>query len=161
VRETLVRRAALPLAVLALVALAVAATRTSSPRPIDEASMASSLPAPAASAAPLTFVGAEHILVAYAGALDAAKTVTRTRVDAKLRADEARALLIAEPGSFAALVATYSDDAITRPSGGKIGNFERNVFPAAFSDAAFGMAVGGISDVVETPRGFHVIVRTQ
>ena len=62
---------------------------------------------------------------------------------------------------FEALVAAYSDDAITRPSGGKIGNFARDAFPKAFSDAAFALGVGGVSAVVETPRGFHVIVRTR
>ena len=84
-----------------------------------------------------------------------------TRAEAKTRADEARTKLVAQQGTFEDLVAKYSDDDISKPASGKIGNFERNVFPPAFSDAAFGLAVGGISAVVETPRGFHVIVRTQ
>jgi len=143
---------------VATFALAVAGCRTSPPAPT---AAASSIPAPGAAPTPLTFVGAEHILVAYQGALGVAKTVSRTRADAKTRADEARAKLVAEPATFEALVATYSDDELTKPTGGKIGNFERNVFLPAFSDAAFGIAVGGISAVVETPRGFHIIVRTQ
>lgn len=111
--------------------------------------------------APPTVVGAAHILVAYKGALGAAKTVSRTKADAKKRAEEAREKLVAHQGTFEELVIKYSDDDLSRPAGGKIGNFERNVFPPAFTDAAFGMVVGGISEVVETPRGFHVILRTK
>jgi peptidyl-prolyl cis-trans isomerase NIMA-interacting 1 len=114
--------------------------------------------APAADAPP-TVVGAAHILVEYKGALGAAKTVTRSKADAKKRADEAREKVVAHQGTFEELVAKYSDDELSKPAGGKIGNFERNVFPPAFTDAAFGMALGGISEVVETPRGFHIITR--
>ena len=116
--------------------------------------------APAADAPP-TVVGAAHILIAYKGSLGAAKTVTRTKADAKKRADEAREKLLAHQGTFEELVAKYSDDDLSKPAGGKIGNFERNVFPPAFTEAAFGMAVGGISEVVETPRGFHIVTRTK
>jgi hypothetical protein len=111
--------------------------------------------------APLTVVGAAHILVAYKGALGAAKTVSRTKAEARKRAEEAREKLVAHQGTFEELVAKYSDDDLSKPAGGKIGNFERNVFPPAFTEAAFGMAVGGISEVVETPRGFHVLLRTK
>ena len=116
--------------------------------------------APSAEAPP-TVVGAAHILVAYKGSLGAAKTVTRTRADAKKRADEVHEKLVAHQGTFEELVAKYSDDDLSKPAAGKIGNFERNVFPPAFTEAAFGMAVGGVSEVVETPRGFHIITRTK
>jgi NIMA-interacting peptidyl-prolyl cis-trans isomerase 1 len=55
----------------------------------------------------------------------------------------------------------YSDDPGSKDLGGAIGNFERNAMPEAFSKATFEMKVGDISDVVETPRGFHIIKRTK
>jgi parvulin-like peptidyl-prolyl isomerase len=171
-------------ALLALIVLGAAGCPASpAPPPADSAAPAASSPpvldgpratvdpptaapggtglvAPAVEAPP-TVVGAAHILVAYKGALGAAKTVTRTKADAKKRADEAHDRLVAHQGTFEELVAKYSDDDLSKPAGGKIGNFERNVFPQAFTDAAFGMAVGGLSEVVETPRGFHIITRTK
>lgn len=142
------------------------AAPVASNRPVVDGPRASIEPTPAAAPtasadAPPTVVGAAHILVAYKGSLGAAKTVTRTKADAKKRADEAHDKLVAHQGTFEELVAKYSDDDLSKPAGGKIGNFERNVFPPAFTDAAFGMAVGGLSDVVETPRGFHIITRTK
>jgi peptidyl-prolyl cis-trans isomerase NIMA-interacting 1 len=105
-------------------------------------------------------VGAAHILVAYKGAELAPKTVTRSKGDAKKRAEEVLAKLKAEKGTFAELAQQYSDDP-SKITGGAIGNFERNAMPSAFSDAAFGMPVGSVSDIVETPRGFHIIQRTR
>lgn len=131
------------------------------PRAGNEPQAAGAGPTPPAVEAPLTVVGAAHILVAYKGALGAAKAVSRTKAEARKRAEEAREKLVAHQGTFEELVSKYSDDDLSKPAGGKIGNFERNVFPQAFTDAAFGMSVGGISEVVETPRGFHVILRTK
>lgn len=118
--------------------------------------------ATAAAAAPAReIVGAAHILVAYKGALGAPKTITRSKVEARKRADEALKRLRDQKVSFEQLVKEYSDDPLSVPAAGAIGNFERNVMPQAFSDATFDLPVGGISDVVETPRGFHIIRRVK
>jgi peptidyl-prolyl cis-trans isomerase NIMA-interacting 1 len=118
--------------------------------------------AAAATAAPVReIVGAAHILVAYKGALGAPKTIARSKVDAKKRADEALQRLRDNKASFEQLVKEYSDDPLSVPTAGAIGNFERNVMPPAFSDATFDLPVGGISEVVETPRGFHIIRRVK
>jgi hypothetical protein len=119
--------------------------------------------APSASAAAPTreIAGAAQIVVAYTGAELAAKTVTRTKDDAKKRATEALDKIKKDKMPFEEAAKKYSDDAGSKDLGGAIGNFERNAMPAAFSTATFALKVGDISDVVETPRGFHIIKRTR
>lgn len=104
--------------------------------------------------------GAAHILIAYKGAEIAPKEVTRSKEEAKKRAEEVLAKLHAESGTFADLAKVYSDDP-SKIAGGAIGNFERNAMPAAFSDATFALEIGAMSGVVESPRGFHIIKRTR
>lgn len=110
---------------------------------------------------PREIAGAAQILVAYKGAENAPKTITRSKDDARKRAEEALKELKKDESKFAELVKKYSDDPISKSTEGRIGNFERNAMPAAFSDACFAMQVDSISDVVETPRGFHIIKRTK
>jgi hypothetical protein len=120
-------------------------------------------PAPSAEAAPppRQIAGAAQILVAYTKAELAPKTVTRTKEAAKARAAEALAKIKKDKMPFEEAAKKYSDDPASKDVGGAIGNFERNAMPETFSTATFAMKVGDISDVVETPRGFHIIKRTQ
>lgn len=99
-------------------------------------------------------------MIAYKGAELAPKQVTRSKDEARKRAEEVLAKLKADKTKLAELATTYSDDA-SKVAGGAIGNFERNAMPPAFSDAAFGLEVGALSEIVETPRGFHIILRTR
>jgi hypothetical protein len=116
--------------------------------------------APASADAPVReIVGAAHILVSYKGALGAPKTILRSKEAAKKRAEEALAKLKSKKATFEQLVDDYTDDITSKPAHGGLGNFERNVFPQSFSDATFNLPLGGTSDVVETPRGFHIIRR--
>lgn len=103
--------------------------------------------------------GAAHVLITYKGAELAPSTVTRTKQAARARAQEALGKLKAGK-AFEDLVKEYSDDG-SKVAAGAIGNFERNAMPAAFADATFAMKVGDVSEVVETPRGFHIIRRTK
>lgn len=104
-------------------------------------------------------IGAKHVLVRYAGAKKAA-TGTRTREQACLRAEEARAKL--EQGmSFAEVVATYSEEPGASTREGSLGSIERSFVVPPFADAAFELKVGEVSHVVETDYGFHVIMRTE
>lgn len=62
---------------------------------------------------------------------------------------------------FAALAEKYSKDPLTKSKGGDLGAFERDDMVGAFSDAAFSLEVGNISDPVKTPFGYHIIEVTQ
>jgi NIMA-interacting peptidyl-prolyl cis-trans isomerase 1 len=105
-------------------------------------------------------ITAKHVLVRYAGAKRAPATVTRTREQACLRAEEALAKL-KEGMSFAEVVSIYSEEAGAASREGTIGTVERNDVAGAFADAAFELKTGEVSEVVETNFGFHVILRVE
>lgn len=115
---------------------------------------------PSTSTAVPDSVAAQHVLVAYKGAQGAPKAVTRSKAEAKKRADEVAAK--AKGGAdFGALVAEYSDDPGSKDRMGSAGKFTRDKMVKPFSDAAFALGVGEVSGAVETPFGFHVIKRNQ
>jgi hypothetical protein len=135
-----------------------AAPAASSTAPAASASAASS--ASSAAVAPPDTIIAQHVLVAYRGARRAPKGITRSKSDAKARAQEALSKIRA--GSpFEDIVKQYSDDTGSVDRMGSLGKFHRGDMDPAFGTAAFALRVGEVSDVVETPFGFHVIKRTQ
>jgi parvulin-like peptidyl-prolyl isomerase len=79
----------------------------------------------------------------------------------RARAEEVRLRLLkggsGRRADFAALAREFSDDAATREQGGALGLFARGSHPKAFDDAAFALKEGGVSPVVRTEFGFHVI----
>ncbi len=105
-------------------------------------------------------IGVKHVLVKYAGAKSAPATVTRTREQACLRAEEALTKL-KEGVSFAEVVALYSDESGAATREGSIGAIERTDVAPAFADAAFELKIREISEVVETAFGFHLILRVE
>jgi NIMA-interacting peptidyl-prolyl cis-trans isomerase 1 len=105
-------------------------------------------------------VTAQHVLVKYAGAKKAPPTVTRTREQACLRAEEARAKL-EQGSSFADVVNGYSEEPGAATRGGSLGPIERAHVVPPFADAAFELRAGEVSHVVETDYGFHIILRTE
>lgn len=104
------------------------------------------------------YIAARHILIAYDGAVGASDKVRRSRAEARGLAESLRQRALAGE-SFEALARQYSDDG-SAARGGDLGAFSRGTMVQAFEDAAFALPEdGGISDVVETEFGFHVIQR--
>jgi parvulin-like peptidyl-prolyl isomerase len=110
--------------------------------------------------APADQIGASHILVAYRGATRAKPTVTRSKEEARALATrlatEAR-----QPGTDFSKLARDSSDGPSGIEGGALPKFGRQQMVKPFSDAAFALQPGQISDVVETNFGFHIIKRTE
>lgn len=107
---------------------------------------------------PLEEVRASHILVQYVGAQNAGPTVTRTREDALKLAEELRRQAL-EPGTDFAELARTQSGCPSASAGGDLGRFGRGVMVPAFEQAAFSTPVESVSQVVETPFGFHIIRR--
>jgi len=58
---------------------------------------------------------------------------------------------------FSTLARIYSEDPGSARKGGELGMASKSVFWPAFSDAAMSLKPGVISQIVETPDGFHII----
>jgi protein-disulfide isomerase len=133
-------------------------------RLIDLALKGSAAPASSAAIVPALAqadtIEASHILVSYHGAQRAADSVTRSKQEARKRAEEALSKL-RHGADFAKIAAEYSDDASSAARGGALGAFPRASMIKPFADAAFALKVNALSGVVETPFGFHLILRTK
>jgi hypothetical protein len=102
---------------------------------------------------------ASHILVGFGGSSRARPTVTRTKDEARQRAVELLAKL--REGSDFAELARAESDSPSAARGGDLGRFTAERMEPTFAAAAFALAPGEISGVVETPFGFHIIKRSE
>ena len=96
-------------------------------------------------------VRASHILIRVPDAADAAaKEQGRARAAEILKQVQAG-------GDFAALAKEHSQDPGSGPKGGDLGFFGRGQMVGPFEAAAFSLAAGQSSELVETQFGFHII----
>lgn len=95
-------------------------------------------------------VSARHILFLTQGKSDEEKTQTKALAENVLK--RARA-----GENFIALVSEFSEDPGSNTSGGLYEDFPRGRMVQAFEDASFNMKIGDISNLVETPYGYHII----
>ncbi|WP_437906878.1 thioredoxin domain-containing protein [Sorangium sp. So ce327] len=117
-------------------------------------------PPPAQGALIPGMLGAKHLLIMYAGSRRAPPHVARTRDEARALAEQL--LQRAQRGAkFEELAAQYSDEPGAAGRGGDLGKFPKGAMVPEFEHAVEKIAVGSLSGVVETPFGFHVILRTQ
>jgi NIMA-interacting peptidyl-prolyl cis-trans isomerase 1 len=105
-------------------------------------------------------VGARHILVMHSKSKEKPESITRTREEALKRAQECL-LKVRSGADWNGLVKEYSDEPGSDDRHGDLGLFARGQMVKAFSEAAFNLRIGQISEVVETPYGFHIIQRTE
>ncbi len=77
--------------------------------------------------------------------------------EAKARAEAYRRQIVGGK-SFAEVARASSDDASTKADGGDLGWAERGAFVPEFTQAAFNLKVGEVSEPVKTPFGWHLIL---
>jgi peptidyl-prolyl cis-trans isomerase D len=99
---------------------------------------------------------ADHILVAYQGAMRADPSVTRTREDAERRADSIFNVLKADKTKLQALAFQLSDDPSAKQNNGDLGWFVDGSMVGPFNEAVVNNKVGDVV-MAETMFGFHIL----
>jgi peptidyl-prolyl cis-trans isomerase NIMA-interacting 1 len=111
-------------------------------------------------ATPPKKIGARHVLIQWMGTERAPANVVRSREQALAVAQEVHRR--AKGGEdFARLAIEFSDEPGAGNRGGSLGRFGRGQMVPAFEAAVFKLEIGQISEIVESPFGFHVIQRTE
>ena len=106
---------------------------------------------------PLSEIHVAHVLVQWAGLPQS--RAARSKDEARARAEEALAKL--QGGTGIDDVAREFSDGPMAERGGDLGWFQRGQMVPAFDDAAFALAPGQTSGIVESPLGFHIIQRLE
>ncbi|HZJ97653.1 MAG TPA: peptidylprolyl isomerase, partial [Oligella sp.] len=92
-------------------------------------------------------VNAQHILIAFEG--DEEKS--------KLLAKEVRAKVVEGKQSFAELAKKHSTDSSVEKNSGNLGFFDKSQMVAEFSEVAFSLKEGEVSQPVKSQFGWHII----
>gem|GEM_PF-888537 len=97
-------------------------------------------------------IRASHILISTAKLDAEGKAKAKEKIESLLKQIRAGA-------SFEELAKAHSD-CPSRINGGDLGYFKRGKMVKEFEDVAFALKIGEVSDVVETPYGYHIIKLT-
>ena len=95
-------------------------------------------------------------LIAFRQIVIAAQPDPADAARARALADSLKVALRAN-ANFAEIAKSYSADSASRSQGGELGWFRRGVMVKSFEDVAFHLKPGEISEVVQTPFGYHII----
>ena len=103
-------------------------------------------------------VKARHILIRFTGSRVPVREGMKdlSKEESLAKAKEVKAKLTKE--NFAEMAKKESDDAGSGADGGSLGAFARGSMVPPFEAAAFSLPVGTISDPVESPFGYHIIM---
>ena len=97
---------------------------------------------------------AQHILI------KPASDKAEDKAAAKAKLEEIRARIVNGESTFAHEAKEHSDCPSGKQNGGSLGWFGRDMMVKPFEDAAFDLALDTVSDILETPFGYHIIIKT-
>jgi len=103
-------------------------------------------------------VRVSHILIMSKDSERAPSSVTRTKEEAFLLAEQVRDKIVNQNADFAEMAKMYSE-CPSKKNGGDLGYFGKGEMVKEFEKAAFKLKKGKISDIVETKFGYHIIMR--
>jgi hypothetical protein len=141
-------------------AVAPASARSAAAASTNELAVSATAPAvaPADSAATVWY-SAEHLIVSHRDTkLGARHEISRSREEARVRAEEARSRAL-KGEDFSKLVREYSDDPTLSRTNGVLLSFRYKDATKPFADAVVAVEPGQIAAIAETDLGFHVIKR--
>lgn len=101
-------------------------------------------------------VRASHILLMYQGSDRSSATRSKDEAASQIASLKAQ---IDGGANFADLARQHSD-CPSGKRGGDLGQFGRGQMVKAFEDTTYALPVGGVSGIVETQFGYHIIQRT-
>ncbi len=108
---------------------------------------------------PVVRIHAHHILIAWRGADLATSAVTRTKEQALALAAEVRLQAIAPRADLCRLARRFSDDAGNATGCGDLGVLAPGDLPQPLDEALFRLRPGQVSEMLESPYGFHILWR--
>ncbi|MFA6537131.1 MAG: protein translocase subunit SecD [Patescibacteria group bacterium] len=100
-------------------------------------------------------ISASHILICYGGAPNCQSTITKEEAFNKIKEIKEKV----NETNFAELAKENSTDAGSGANGGDLGWFNEEQMVKPFSESAFALANGQISEPVETEFGYHLIYK--